>query len=70
MKMKWVAWVQHLGSRTWHDVASSEYFDVVYKSLVQYVRTNQASVKFHILMSHWSPVTLPNDFPAPTQMNG
>ena len=70
VKAKWVVWIQHLGSRTWHDVTRSEYFDVVHKELCKYVRDNHTTVKFYILVSPWSPDTLPSDFPEPTEMRG
>jgi len=70
MKMKWIAWVQHMGSRTWHNVASSEYFDKAYQALTQYVSANHVTVKFHIIASHWSPDSLPSDFPEPMELRG
>lgn len=68
--MKWVAWIQHLASKSWHEVARSEDFTRVYNDLLHYVRKNGVTVKFYILMSSAMPDALPSDFPPPTVLKG
>ena len=68
--MKWVAWIQHHGSRQWHDVRASEDFEVVYNALLKYVRENNLIVRFYILMSNTTPDALPSDAPGPMELRG
>jgi len=68
--MKWVVWIQHLGSRSWHEIARSDDFEMCYRALTIYVRDNNAIVKFHILLSNTSPDALPADYPPPLELRG
>jgi hypothetical protein len=70
MKVEWIAWVKHLASSRWHQVAHSEDFPVVYDELLRYVRQNKVVVKFHILMTGADPSNLPSDFPEPAELRG
>lgn len=68
--MQWVVWVQHLGSRPWHEVTRSLDFETCYRALEKYVRDNQAIVKFYILLSNTTPAMLPSDYPPAMELRG